>query len=269
MSNVKSFSDIIKEYVPTQETNLLLPAIHTTSDSGLYGFLEDFVIEKKMCPEYREELVYFFYGKASYNIYDDLGNITQTAPVSIVYSLESLNNLKIKRLLPFDSGGYKRYKIEGYKKERFTCFEANSITVKQLVSFFFGSNDNYLDRTVDYENMKNYQGEYWPFEKLINFYKGVENGNNIDYGEQAFSVELQFDTSIEKILPKVIFLPFSFGNDNKMNLIKRLKSENPSLNFEFYGTENNMLSRGRPVEAAIYNQLMQKKIEEYISNILK
>jgi hypothetical protein len=265
MGNTTTFSAVIDNYKRLNKETHLLPFIHTTTEAGLFGFLHDFALKKNFCSVYNEEVLYFFYGKASYNIYNNLNKITKSTPITLVYDFSKLENFSIKRILPFDSGGYDRYKIQDYNKENFTYFNASRDTILKLIAFFYGSNSDYLACNVELKHLNNCKNDFWPFYELVKFYETLKNNPDLlEVGHQAYSIEFQLDRSIENIIPEKIFISYSFVLDNKIELLNKLKVKNPSLEFDFYDMDKILTLNGRPFEARDKSSLMEDKVNSYV-----
>lgn len=126
-----------------------LPYVHTTDVYGLTNALED----KKLTPEpcnvfVGEPLLYFFYGKPAYraNPGEDATGLDHYLPVCLLFRNDAIQ--KIKRVFPFDSGGFKAeaYADAIHRRMKLDDFglDPDPATPGRVVSLFFDSVEDYL-----------------------------------------------------------------------------------------------------------------------------
>lgn len=259
---VKKFEDIINEQNLDNCDILDLPAVHTTTEAPLFSILQSKLMEYPvMCDKYKERLVYFFYGKATYYTDDQMQNFSNDPPVCILFDTEEIKNAKLKRVLPFDSGGYDRYGIKKYNKEDFTINDPSPEICKKILFFLYGTKASYFNNNVAIENLGKKKKKCWPLQSLIELYN-KNFGNDVKTGEQVFSIELQFEKNVE-FKPSKLLLPYTFLSNDLIDL-DEFKKDLPNTELFFYGEDEIIAKSGRPLTGFEYHSLMTKELKKII-----
>lgn len=138
----------IKALTGQSATAPALPLVHTTSSPTFeYDIGPQGKLAAKTCKVYKEDLVYFFYGKPSYRPADEdalhHADMKQFAPVCLVIDVPA--SVRPRRVLPFDSGAYHDGLMmrEGHahRSLRKELFELQGRDAPgAIVGLFFGSN---------------------------------------------------------------------------------------------------------------------------------
>lgn len=263
----KSFQDIIDIYSDCidQENYDLLPFCHTTTE----GFASNIIVNKmepQQCEVYNEELTYFFYGKATYLRDDETYNYTDDPPITFLYNSNVLTQYNIKRILPFDSGGFKRYGFKrGFLKSNYTY--STSPNIKNILAFIrlvYENHEKYLLDIVNLDELKTHQSNCLQIKKMIEMYESVNLGK-LNCGPQVFSIEVQFDEEID-FEPSHIIVPYDFYTQPFWSI--NLKADHPNVKIEHYGEKELCASQGRALQGSIYQQLMRDKVMEIINGYL-
>ncbi|WP_223565113.1 GcrA family cell cycle regulator [Agrobacterium tumefaciens] len=125
-----------------------LPLFHTTESVVVRDIAGAMEISTTHCDVYDEELVYFFYGRPGYRPSTSklMTNHIEYYPVVLVITPDAVKS--IRRMLPFDSGGYHTGRFEDFhhpkmKKEAFHIPPPIG-NLESVISFFFGSSDQYV-----------------------------------------------------------------------------------------------------------------------------
>lgn len=170
-----------------------LPVIHTTNALCLREIVEEGRMTPQPCDVFTgEDLLYFFYGKPSYRLFADFDSaLTAEAPVALILSGALVT--ESKRLFPFDSGGFDRYKKFMPKQFKLPHFELEHSTCEpgQIVTTFFRSNSEYFDGQPRPDlTIPADQFEAESFFQLLK-YKGREA-----LDDRAWTIELQIPKAI-------------------------------------------------------------------------
>ncbi len=260
----------LKELIGDQLDNIQdpqpeLPIYHTTN---FYDFTYHILQPKKLAPHPdgcqfydRKKILYFFYGKAeywpnreqraSYGIHD---------PVTVGYSISSLRNFfNPRKILPFDSGGYfnGRYlngqisPIENFE------FPPNFESIGRFVSLFFTSTISYIEAELNLS----FEVDTYPLclaaHDIKKLHDTVDHSiDDANFGEQAYTIELQFEDAVFDVDFEVIFLPeYKFRANTSIDKFKR---EFPNCEIELYEC------RRKFTQVRKY-ELMRKSIRDYSS----
>ncbi len=205
---IKSITDIV-EYVDVKINDVeILPICHTSRWDKLINDINisESELRARKNDDYDEKLLFFFYGKAKYIPSEDVKNeYKKYPPFTLIYDLNDKIE-EIHRLVVFDSGGYKRYKIEIDLKQ-FEIKNCSSDKLKKLITIFFKNNENYLNGQMT----PNIDPEHFPLCGALHEYcrlgDDIKNKrHDLEYGEQAITFEIQFTNFHlhEKLLTAVI-----------------------------------------------------------------
>ncbi|TBB57027.1 hypothetical protein ELH42_37765 [Rhizobium ruizarguesonis] len=125
-----------------------LPVFHTTESLFLRDIVTGLQINTTKCKVYDEDLVYVFYGRPSYrpSSSNNATKMLEYYPVVFLMSPDAVKS--IKRMLPFDSGGYHSGRFEDFlhpamRKEQFEIPPPID-NLEAVISYFFGSPDDYM-----------------------------------------------------------------------------------------------------------------------------
>jgi hypothetical protein len=140
-----SFSDYLNGVSPKVCT---LDLMHSASVSVGAHIIHSGELAAHRCPVYNEDLVYLFYGRPAYKPLSNLlpTRIPEYLPMCLV--LDSSLIEKATRILPFDSGGYDRYRNFTGPELKRSDFELgpNADIPMRLVTAFFQTNKNYFQQ---------------------------------------------------------------------------------------------------------------------------
>lgn len=257
---IKTFEQIVDE--ASQEVSLqALPLCHTTTEGFVVNIIHaKNLASKKQCNVWNEYLVYFFYGKASYLTQNEIENYTDNPPITLLFEVDE--NLSMRRALPFDSGGFNRYKIRpGYTKENFAHHHPNVSTLKGLVKLLYQDNMRYLKDQVSLTDLERFENICSEAQEIKRVYiKAKQNGG--DFGKQIYSIEVQYEDKV-KFDPKYIIMPYNFTSNNYWNV--HFREQFPNVIISFYGQEEILEAEGGVLTADEYQMLMRKKVKEIIT----
>lgn len=203
--------DTLEEYFMGKQSNIynVLPFCHTTPEDKLDSIIKSGLTTKK-CDVYNEDLLYFFYGKSSYVVdKNHIVSINRKKPVGFVYLYDELKkHIKIRRLLPFDSGGFKYYGFgTGVDKEIFTIYGSHHENqIGNIIQLIYGSNKQYIEDEISKNNLIAESG-HAAVAEIKNLY--IDRLYEIDTGKQALTIEVQIAEIEENIEPHTILIPYS------------------------------------------------------------
>lgn len=139
----------LEEYLQTvNAVHSTMNLVHCTTVGAGVAALEGGVLNPTPCGVYGADLLYLFYGRPAYKPAAGVGasGILDHAPICLVFDPAVLP--VAVRTVPFDSGGYERYRaLVGHGLDR-ADFELNGDAshAMRLVHAFYGSNRNYYDQ---------------------------------------------------------------------------------------------------------------------------
>lgn len=122
-----------------------LPLTHCTSGGIGLDILAELAIRPTHCDVYGADLLYLFYGRPAYKPLQGLGasTLAETAPICLVLDPTVLD--AAVRILPFDSGGFERYRPFVGPSLSLPDFELepNADAPLRLIRAFFETSSNY------------------------------------------------------------------------------------------------------------------------------
>lgn len=271
MNEFKRFEQVVDEESIDAANLPLLPLCHTTTEGYFYniyetGFLDNAheYLEDGENPPTKDKVLYFFYGKPSYLVFEELENYTEDPPITLLFEPTTEVLKKMKRILPFDSGGFPRYKIKkGYKRSNFTHKHPDQNSIKGLIKLLYDSNDDYLTRKVKLEKLESRKQQCWSIKEIIEVYNRAITGK-IQTGEQVFSIELHFDQV--QFYPKYIVLPYTFLTSDFWNEVN-FKNKFPGIAVEYYAKDEIIENNGAALSGDEYQRLMRKKVLDIIKTM--
>ena len=220
------------------------------------------------CPVYEEHLIYFFYGKPSYIVEEEIENISSDPPITFIYDLTDIKDYEIKRILPFDSGAFKRYNFRrGYGKKNFSYDTPKPHIIKGLIKLLYQTNEHYLKDEVDIKHAERFKTRSWSIKEIANLYDRIKR-KEVKVGKQAYSIEIQFQGGEGaragiRFIPKYIILPYSFLTSDFWSA-EDFSRKYPSIKIDYYGEDEITRSNGN-LEAYKYHDLMREKVLNLIS----
>jgi hypothetical protein len=264
MLNKLTMSTTLQEYVNNKNGSndyKFLPLCHTSKYSRCQTIAESSKLTKRHCDVYKEDLLYFFYGKSRYNVnrsnLDCIIEIDEM-PVTFLFVFKKvLEEVRLKRYLPFDSGGFDRYGLTN--KEHFTIHEPLGQKIENLIKLIYGDVSCYLDDVVSESSLQQEAKHCTAVEQLESFYvskRTIQNGN---IGKQAMVIEIQIPQDV-KTKPDVIFIPYLEATTDEFGeVINKFQSAFnsrivPYLDIKRKKTEKSIIDEGTPKNIPRYSQ---------------
>lgn len=203
-----------------------MPLMHSCDSYALRAILDQGTIEPQPCPVYvGDSLAYFFYGRPAYRPGAKAAAASQVAlfPACIILRPEAV--LSIKRVAPFDTGGFARNAAEGHyhpKMQRDDFLLEPSLSAAQrVVGRFFGNNNAYFDAVplpvsaVDDE-----------FE-VASYLSSLHDRSTSPDDDRRSTVEVQSDASVPLAAPNLaaVILPSGMMSQRIQDLLGATKAK--------------------------------------------
>jgi hypothetical protein len=197
-----------------------LPLTHVTDAYSLRSIATTGSLDPEKCPNFREPLLYMFYGRPAYrkNMTVRPSRNTAYAPVCLVVQPD---NVVAKRVFPFDTGAFDAGMMEElfHSKMRAVDFglEADLVSARRLVRLYFGDNRRYFhNRPGPTPSMGTFDFEAKCYDELIR--KAAEG----DIDERLSTIEIQSDDAVDLAKQVLaIAVPETFLEET--SLMKRLE----------------------------------------------
>ncbi len=174
-----------------------MPFFHNVLSLHFWDIIQSGVLKTKHCSIFKEPLVYLFYGRPAYKTGSENGEKRRRdklkVPISFILKPDCTRS--VKRIYPFDTGGfeehYREYIPKEYDYNRFFLGTAHE-TAKKLIELFFGSNGNY------YSGSSCYKEEVKFHEMEVKAYLNVlEATGSTPFDDRAYTVEYQIPSDID------------------------------------------------------------------------
>ncbi|WP_281190032.1 hypothetical protein [Vibrio diabolicus] len=191
-----------------------LPLIHNCDGYVFRSILESQKIKAFQCDTFvNDSLIYFYYGRPAYRVSKDKNStsLKSSYPVCIVMSPPA--NLNPKRMFPLDSGAFAANMFSDFFHQD---IEIENLSLKpeiesagKIVSYFFGSNSNYLKSEPKNIKVNPLDFEIQSYEELISA------NSKTNYDDRRATIELQYDQSIalSESNVRLIIMPNCFRDD--------------------------------------------------------
>lgn len=198
MLTSKYFDDRI---ISVSEALPLLPFFHCCDAYYIESILESGILDTYECNVFnKEKLLYLSYGKPAYKSKNDVNNdLNFLLPVCFVINSRNVDN--IKRIFPFDTGGFEKYKEYMHDKMTLNDFimNPNSTALSKIINFFYAGNTDYYDgnarKTVDFDPI------HFPVEA---YHKLITGHERRIANDRKASIEIQLDKPLKLIENSVI-----------------------------------------------------------------
>jgi hypothetical protein len=140
---VGRFQKFLEQFSPDPP---FLPLVHTTT---AYKFADIYPTDELLprpCPVFKEDLLYFFYGRPAYRVRDTANSdIEFNWPIIFIFDPTAIKLLK--RVFPFDTGGFQRglYREFFHKDSALDDFQLTDglESASRIVDGFYSNNRNY------------------------------------------------------------------------------------------------------------------------------
>jgi hypothetical protein len=255
---ILTLQQFIDEKTSVELEDFSLPLCHTTSERTLAKILDSNALEStKPCEIFKEDLIFFFYGKAQYMPRkDDVDEVRPYSPTTFLFKINAIE-ANPKRMLPFDSGGFELYELPSDIKD-FEISSPTEYTCTTYINKVFGSKNQYFIPEVIINPDVSHPLLYplIDIKRMFEFYK---NGKE-KLSHRAFTLEIQYNHIKES---KMIFNPFKvFLHYKKYTALKdlnQLETYFPGMEVEAYGD-------GTETDIGDKYRVMRRAVKDYITN---
>ncbi len=208
------------------------------------------------CKWFNEKLLYLYLGKSEYWPKESQKDVIDLeSPVSIGYNLSNITNT-IKRCFPFDSGAYKDGRFKKFTRQEDRCYEfeinPQILYVNKFIDLFYQNLQNYLNCKLSLKFNNESYPHYLCIKEILRIHEAAKQ-LSVDYGEQAFTVEFQFESDFT-VEPCVLILPSNDYQDPEAQ--KEIQDRMPESEILYYRCHSLM-----PTTAKYVN--MRNKVLEY------
>ncbi|HEY2123779.1 MAG TPA: hypothetical protein VGH07_09315 [Chthoniobacterales bacterium] len=178
---------------PPKVAGPLLPLAHVTDFGRFLTILREGQFDPPIkCGVYDEYLIYTFSGRPDYRLRDDGYTYSDVVYAPVCLLLRPLRT-PVKRILPFDSGGFDRYGKAMHPSWTRADFELNGTpdAPMYITGTFFEKNSNYFDRKalpgLKFKNSA---------EKLRLFYQLITNQLPAVFDQRCSAIEVQLSAPV-------------------------------------------------------------------------
>lgn len=193
------FEQYLNENCSKPEPLFFLPSTHTTDLFAFDSILETDSLMPKKCPVFTtDELVYYFYGRASYRTDQSRSSRLENGlPVVFLVKTETLAGLK--RIFPFDTGAFSNNLFGEYFNDssELADFELPPLldSISKIVEHFYSGNSSYLDNNLNDDLCpKMFEFEAQGYIELA---KNLPSKDGIVVDERCTAIELQSDSELQ------------------------------------------------------------------------
>lgn len=244
-------STYLRSFLRNGTASTELPSCHTTSSFRFATIMDESRLRMKPCEVFNEDLVYFFYGKASYRL--SSGNkpthLESYAPVVIVLKTERLSNPI--RIAPFDTGAYKEKLYSDYLNDEMVqdgfLLEDTTMAGK-LITVYYGDNKLYLTGKVVNKNPAGFRVPY------ARTYYDIITAKTPKYDDRCKTIEIQFANHVDISNIECLILPDVWLDDHVVRAwVAGHLSEKSLKTYVYKGNA-----------AGEYHALLNDKLMEYL-----
>ena len=220
MDVTKSMFSLFLEEVGESDLELL-PINHITKFDQLSNFLIKEKIVAQDCKIFKDKLIYFFYGKASFRLKKNF------LPICFVFNIKKEN---IYNVFPFDSGAFANKRMDFFfQKYKIDDFSCELKDILKIVNCFFENNRNYYEsNSLNFNQLKFKSKIAKSYNEMLN----SEVTKVLDDRKNTIEIIYKKDFSLKDNELSMIILPYlDFNFDGKIMSFKKLKSKF-ELNYE-------------------------------------
>jgi hypothetical protein len=165
---------------------------HVTDCVNISGVLASGKLEPRPCAIFKKDLLYLFYGRPAYRRKWDGEATSNLGYARICFILHDDVAQKASRILPFDSGGYDRFKHAFHDQLALEDFEIDPAdSPRKIVAAFY-------DDFVGYYWMKPTPGLTFPLSQNIvdSYYKLITGNLKEAFDDRCAAIEVQLEQSL-------------------------------------------------------------------------
>lgn len=254
---------VLNEYINknySSSNNKLLPSMHSCEGYACVQIMRDNMLMVQPCPIFKEDLLYFFYGKPAYPA-GAKANINTSSPEyhPVCFIVDS-NKIKPKRVFPFDSGAFHSNNSRGERRysqyihprisiENYDIYGGYSGILK-YISVIYRTNERYLNGEV--LNLKKSN-----IIEIDSLFRLLRTESAFEMDERAYTIEIISNESfVLSDIVEYVILPNSLIKEKSVT--KWLSTNN--IEYETYRVRK-LCDPGKYYEAivqAAFNYLIRK-----------
>jgi hypothetical protein len=195
----------------------LLPFLHTTEAVNLNELLSECRLTPSWCGVFSEDLLYFFYGRASYRPMNSGTSRTDWAYFPITFILDYSGLPEAKRAYPFDTGAYASGIFEKFFHKKFAMedFEFSEVDdfARRFVGAVFGSNSGYVFGEHRIKSPPEFS-----FQSAKSYLDLVASTGETIFDDRRSALEVQIDKSVSLTSGNLlaVILPKKALDDNRI-----------------------------------------------------
>ena len=220
--NMSQIKDFLKTQINLNKSIPVLPLMHSCECFDARSILNSHRLETRLCKEFNENLLYFYYGKPSYPVGEKSKGFRtdfEYAPVCFILDLQTIT---IHKVYPFDSGAFLHdlYSSFLHRHMKIDEFELDGSIdgIKSYVSYIFGNNESYYDGVA----IQNVLTGNPYIDGLINMTTAI---GTMNFDERSRTIEVISKNNVPiKASVKCIILPKNLLQDK--NIVTFLNENN-------------------------------------------
>ena len=246
--------ELINNYKKKKKTPALLPTMHSTSCLIGENILQEDKLSVKVCPVFKEPLLYFFYGKPSYRVSSKHSHKSRTdclrSPCCFIFDSHKIH---AKYIYPFDTGAYSSGIFEDMIPSEIDIkkfqLEPDPTNIPEYVRAFFGNNENYLQGISSIDDKS--------FNNVVTFTLGqiLSAKGTFEFDDRARTVEIISEDNLkvsDAIMAIIVPQPF-VRNEAFKNFLKDHSDIDVITYFTHY-----------PSDPASHNEAVFQKAIDYL-----
>lgn len=173
-------------------TRPAMPFFHTCDGFYLQKVIDSGSLIPTKCPEYGEDLLYLFYGRPAYKKKDgDPSKLSFLMPVCFILDYNAVT--AIRRIAPFDTGGFKEYNgfmHQAAQRDEY-LLNPDKKSIEKFLGFFYESNEHYFKGRP--KELVTYDRAHHQLESVHNIMKDCGKCSGDD---RKYTIELQLTDPI-------------------------------------------------------------------------
>jgi hypothetical protein len=197
-----------------------LPLIHTTRSYNIASIKDTNHIKPTRCDVFDDDLTYLFVGRPAYKR-NDPGSQAEYWELPCCFIFSELPGADLKRVYPFDSGGFARGLYPDYiGLMPMTQFEVDSPTAPgKIISAFFGDASRYFSGNAKDKDVFEDEFQLGVLETEVRALRRLaQDGTPSNFDDRRFSIEVQIGDTIDFAAspPDAVVLPSIYLRDEKV-----------------------------------------------------
>lgn len=184
-----------------------MPFFHTCEYVHFLKILDAAALSPVHCDVYAEDLLYLFYGRPAYRkVNREASNMSAFMPVGFILDNAAVSTMK--RIAPFDTGGFSEYKgfIHPNSPREEYYLSPNKNAIEQFLNFFYKGNGDYFDGIQKGDHELDYDRAHYQVESVLNLMRDKSTGNGDDR-KATIEVQVDYKIPINTGLLQAVILP--------------------------------------------------------------